>query len=153
MPDDHGWQLSDKADFRTGVDQNEKHNSADSVYLKSVVPRPKEFGFIAKTIDAAAYAGKNLKMSASVKTDLPDGASAQLWLRVDGDWKQRPAECFDNMYKRRIKGRTDWQCYSVSVEVPISSQMIVYGVLLNGTGQVWLDDISLEECGAATVSK
>lgn len=153
MPDADGWQLSDKTDFRTGLDANETHSSSQSTYLKSVVPRPKEFGFIAKTVDPAAYVGKKLTLSAWVKTDLPDGASAQLWLRVDGDWKQRPAECFDNMFKGRIKGRKEWARYEVSVEVPPASQKIVYGVLLNGTGQLWLDDVLLEDREGAISSK
>lgn len=145
MQEMDGWLLSDKRAFKCGVDKNETRNGTESVFLKSVVPRPRDFGSMNKIIDAALLVGKTLRMSAWLKTDLPEGASAQLWLRVDGDWKQRPAECFDNMFKRRVKGRNDWHHYEVSVEVPTPSQKIAYGVLLNGTGQLWLNDIMLEQ--------
>jgi hypothetical protein len=134
------WQLSDASDFRVGLDEAESY----CVYLKSIAARPKDFGFICKKLDAADHIGKGLRFSASVKTRLPEGASAQLWLRVDGDWKSRPANSFNNMYKQRIIGDSAWESYSVEVEVPNGSKEIVYGILLNGTGQVWLDEPKLE---------
>jgi hypothetical protein len=148
-PDTRSWYISDKTDFQSGIDKTETHSGIESVYLKSVVPRPKEFGFISKSIQPEPYCGKRLKFTAWVKTSLAEGASVQLWLRVDGDWKQR-AGCFDNMYKRRIKGNTDWSHFEVEVEVPDTSKQIVYGALLNGTGQLWLDDMSLEAIEAVT---
>ena len=146
MPDTDAWLLSDSSDFKCGKDAQQTRSGNDTVFLKSVVPRPKAFGSMQKEIEATHYAGKRIKMSALVKTELPDGAAVQLWLRVDGEWKQRQSECFDNMFNRRIKGLTDWQRHEVSVEVPADSKKIVYGVLLDGTGCVWLDGILIEEC-------
>lgn len=143
------WKVSNKIDFKIGTDKNATRNGVPSIYLKSVVPRPRQFGFMAKSIQPDNYRCKKLRVSAWIKTDLPDGASAQLWLRVDGNWKKR-AECFDNMYKKRVKGVTEWQRCEVSVEVPTESINIVYGVLLNGTGTVWLDDIQLEAMESET---
>lgn len=143
MTDAQDWYISDKSDFRSGFEEIETRSEKQCVYLKSVVPRPKSFGFLSKSIQPDEFIGKRLRFSSRVKTQLPEGASAQLWLRVDGDWKERP-ECFDNMYESRIKGVTDWTQYAVAVAVPTTSQKITYGILLNGTGQVWLDDVILE---------
>lgn len=137
------WYLSDKSDFRSGIEETDEQSGKQCVYLKSVVPRPKSFGFLSKSVQPDEYIGKRVRFSSLVKTHLPEGASAQLWLRVDGDWKEKP-ECFDNMYESRIKGTTAWNQYAVAVDVPATSQKITYGILLNGTGQVWLDDVILE---------
>lgn len=51
------------------------------------------------------------------------------------------------MHDHGVKGQTDWAPYEVAVDVPATSQKIVYGVLLNGTGQVWLADVQLEPAG------
>lgn len=83
-----GWYLSDRRDFQSGIDATGKHGQGECIYLKSVVPRPKTFGFLSKSIDPTTFLRKRLKFHALLKTDLPDGASAQLWLRVDGDWKE-----------------------------------------------------------------
>lgn len=142
-PNAHGWYLSDNRDFRSGIEMTDTHSGGECVYFKSVVALPKTFGFLSKSINAEGYVGKRIKLSAWVKTNLPEGASAQLWLRVDGDWKER-TDCFDNMFDSRIKGVTDWSLYEVAVNVPPKSKEIVFGILLNGTGQVWLDETMLE---------
>jgi erythromycin esterase len=141
--DAKGWHLSDKQDFRSGEEATDTHSGKECVYLKSVVPRPTTFGFLSKSIQPEPYIGKRLRMSGWIRAALPEGASAQLWLRVDGDWKEKPG-CFDNMHENRIRGSVDWSQYDVLVDVPATSKQIVFGILLNGTGQVWLDDVSLE---------
>jgi hypothetical protein len=139
-----GWQVSNKHEFACGTDKNESHSGHESLYLKSIVPRPKDFGFIHRSMNPDNYRGNKLTMSAWIKTMIPDRATVQLWIRVDGDWKER-AGCFDNMYDNRIKGTTDWRQYSVQVDVPLESTQIIYGAILNGTGQVWLDEFSFEQ--------
>ncbi|HEY9785501.1 MAG TPA: hypothetical protein V6D17_08885, partial [Candidatus Obscuribacterales bacterium] len=108
------WYLSDRSDFRSGVEEIDTQSGKKCVYLKSVAPRPKSFGFLSKSIPPDEYLGGRLRFSSFVKTQLPEGASAQLWLRVDGDWKEKH-ECFDNMYESRIKGTTEWTQYAVAV--------------------------------------
>jgi len=85
-------------------------------------------------------------MSAWMKTKLTSG-KAHLWVRVDGDWKDSPAKrgCFDNMNDRAPKGTTDWTRYDLVVDVPPTSKQIGFGGMLDGTGEMWVDDISFEE--------
>jgi RNA polymerase sigma factor (sigma-70 family) len=139
----HGWLLSDAKDFDSGIDTTDSHSGDECAYLKSVASKPKSFGFLSKSIKPGLYLGNRIKMSAWVKTKLEDGASVQLWLRADGAWKNR-AGCFDNMYERAIEGTTEWASYDVAVDVPGTANRIVFGVLLNGIGQVWIDDVLLE---------
>jgi hypothetical protein len=144
-----GWfPETRKGDFEVGLDKSEKHSGTQSAYLKSAVSKPKEFGNLTQAFVPNNYLGKRLKMSAWVKTKLT-GGTAQLWLRIDGDWKSAAAKpgCFDNMDDRPIKGDNDWTQYSLVCDVPDTSNHVVFGCFLHGTGQVWLDDVSFEVVG------
>lgn len=47
---------------------------------------------------------------------------------------------FDNMQDRPIINTSDWNHYSIVLDVPDNSAAIYFGVLLTGTGQVWVDE-------------
>ncbi|GER88945.1 hypothetical protein KDW_31070 [Dictyobacter vulcani] len=54
---------------------------------------------------------------------------------------------YDNMQNRPIQGTADWQRYQVVLDVPGESLDIAFGLLLQGKGQVWLQDASIIEVG------
>lgn len=66
-------------------------------------------------------------------------------MRVDSDSQQL---AFDNMEDRPIKGTTDWRRYEVVLNVPQNATGIFLGVLLGGTGTVWLNSVNLEVVGS-----
>jgi hypothetical protein len=70
---------------------------------------------------------------------------AGLWLRVDGPDHKLLA--FDNMQDRAVKGTTDWKQYEIVLDVADTAQGLAFGVLLAGTGQVWLNDMKFETVG------
>ena len=51
---------------------------------------------------------------------------------------------FDNMMDRPIKGTTAWQNYEVVLDVPEGATGIFFGILLSGTGSVWMNSASFE---------
>ncbi len=143
-----GWIYSatDEDDYEVGIDTNEKHSGTKCGYLKSVVTNPKPFGNLSSWFTPEDYLEKRMRMTAWVKTELTQG-KAQLWLRIDGDWKtasQKPG-CFDNMDDRPITGSTNWNKYELVVDIPQTTTNIVFGLMLIGEGQIWLDDVSFEE--------
>jgi hypothetical protein len=52
------------------------------------------------------------------------------------------------MQDRPIKGTTDWQRYDVVLDVPADSTGISFGILLDGTGKVWLSATKFDIVGA-----
>ena len=79
-----GWFPSATAtDYEAGIDTNEKHSGTRCAYLKSLVPKPKQFGNLTQAFAPDKYFGKRLRMSAWVKTELKNQGKAQLWLRID----------------------------------------------------------------------
>jgi hypothetical protein len=143
-----GWLLagSKPANYRTGVDRATIYQGQPSAYLQSSVPNTDGFGTLMQSIDATNYAGKRLRFRASVKSqDLGDWAG--LWMRVD---KQKETVAFDNMQSRAIKGTQSWNGYDVVLDVPADATSISFGVLLSGSGQVWMNHVTIETVGAET---
>lgn len=142
-----GWYC-DTADgeYELGLDKTKQHSGTQSAYIKSIVAKPKKgrFGNLCQWMAADEYRGKHVQMTGWLKTKL-DGGTAQLWVRVDGEGHgTMKKDCFDNMDDRPVKGVTDWQQYSVVVDVPATSIWIYFGCILVGTGKLWLDDVSIK---------
>jgi hypothetical protein len=58
-----------------------------------------------------------------------------------------PSLAFDNMADRLITGTQDLKRYEVVLDVPGNASALNFGSFLNGTGQMWVDDIKLEVVG------
>lgn len=138
-----GWSLagSKPTAYTTGTDKQVKRSGQASGYLKSKEPSIDGFGTLMQQISAARYAGKRLRLSATVKADnIADWAG--LWMRIDGQGKTSLS--FDNMEDRAIRGSADWKSYEVVLDVPKEATIVAFGVLLSGTGALWIDDVKLE---------
>lgn len=87
------------------------------------------------------FSGKRVRLSGWIKADkVSDWAG--LWMRVDGG-SQEPL-AFDNMGNRPIKETKDWTRYEVVLDVDSKATNVAFGVLLAGTGSVWLDDLRFD---------
>ena len=104
------------------------------------------FGTLMQVIDAAAYRGRRLRLSAHVRSR---GVAqwAGLWMRVDGA-DQGEILAFDNMQSRPIFGTTDWTIHSVVLDVAEAAERIAFGVLRAGPGEVHTAGIALSPVGA-----
>ena len=137
-----GWLLagSKPANYDTGVDKTTVNNGQPSAFLRSTVPSTEGFGTLMQMINAADYAGKRVRLRAWVKSqDVADWAG--VWMRVD---KESTTFVIDNMQKRPIKGTQSWTMHDVVLDVPQGSTGIAFGILLSGTGQVWMNDVTFE---------
>lgn len=138
-----GWFLAGSAprSYATGVDRTVLYAGLPSAYLKSksAVP-PEGFGTVAQSLPATGYNGKRIRFSAQLKSKSV-AEWAGLWMRVD---EGRQPVAFDSMQHRPIQGTTDWAPYAVVLDVPKAATGISFGVLLSGTGNVWLSDVRFE---------
>ncbi len=139
------WFLagSHKNDYEQGIDAEVTFNGKKSAYLRSKGLEPEGFGTLMQQFGASVYLGKRLRYSAYVKSEDVE-SWAGLWMRVDGV-EQYKSLSFDNMQNRSIKGTTEWQRYEIVLNVPKESTNIAFGILLEGSGQVWLSDIQFAE--------
>jgi hypothetical protein len=114
--------------------------SKPAAFLKS---RPTVIGFgtLMQEFSADAYRNQRIRFSAEVRSQGIVGW-AGLWMRVDDQKDDSPS--FDNMQNRPIVGTTGWTRYDVVLDVPDDSIRVALGILLEGTGQVWMREIRFE---------
>jgi hypothetical protein len=137
-----GWYHagSDPKSFEIERDPNEVHSGKSSARLASIVEKPNGFGTMMQSIDPTEYHGKRLRLSAYIKAKEVTGW-AGMWMRVDGP---KESLAFDNMQSRSIQGTRDWTRYEVVLDVAPEARAVAFGLLLEGVGTVWLDDVQLE---------
>jgi hypothetical protein len=154
-----GWLLagSKPSEYETGIEPKPYYNDHPSAYLKSkktadavaqkaATETSSEstsasgFGTLMQQFRADQYLGKRIRLSAFVKAEaVQDWAG--LWMRVD---KGNSVVSFDNMQERAIKGSTDFRNYEVVLDVPQDATGVAFGILLSGTGEVWINSAKFE---------
>jgi hypothetical protein len=127
--------------YEMGPDKSPEFANQDVLTIKSIKSKIVGFGNIMKSIKSELYLGKTVKMTGYVKSKSVK-SWAGLWMRVD--YYSAAVLSFDNMQRRAIKGTKDWTKYEVVLFVPAEATSISYGVLLDGTGQIWFKDVKLE---------
>jgi hypothetical protein len=141
-PPSHWGPSGDDVDAYTiALDPNVKRGGHASGTVRAIEPHPRGFASISQWF-SGMYLGKRLRFSAYVKAEGVAGW-AGLWMRVDRQGIQRPS-AFDNMQDRPIKGTGDWTRYEVVLDVAPDAADVAFGLLLNGPGQVWMDDAAFE---------
>jgi hypothetical protein len=64
-------------------------------------------------------------------------------MRIEGPDPEAPLAA-DFMQTRPIQGSVDWKAYDVVLDVAPAATRIGLGILLEGRGTVWIDDLALE---------
>ena len=97
-----------------------------------------------QAVRANLYRGARLRLAAYVRAR--DVGSVMLWTRVDGLQSDSLVSlAVSNTAANPITGTADWQRVETVIDVPETAEAILFGVLLRGRGQLWLDDFSLSE--------
>ncbi|MED4886561.1 helix-turn-helix domain-containing protein [Lysinibacillus fusiformis] len=140
-----GWFLSGSNPFNyeMGIDHEVVHQGKASGYLKSkTVLNLTEFATMMQTFKANHFVGKRIRLSCFIRTEEVE-TYAGMWMRVDDTMED--VLQFDNMSNRPIKGTTNWNHYSIILDVPTQSAVISFGIILSGQGTVWADQFTFEE--------
>lgn len=112
--------------------------------IRSTTDAPDGAAALAQSIRADDYRGKRVRLSGFLRLRGDAAASSALWMRVDGEGVVQTA---DFMEDRALHGPTDWTRVAVVLDVPRTAVGLTYGFMLDGGGQVWLDDLALEVVG------
>jgi hypothetical protein len=141
------WKNGSKtAAYVAGVDRDQVHDGLLSAYVKSIEPAIDGFGGMMQMCSAETFTGKRLRFSAWMKTEDAKDGGAHLWFRVDGKERDEMLQ-FDNMGNRPVMGTTDWQLYSLVLDVPPSAGALAYGFFISGTGHAWVSGAKIEAVG------
>lgn len=128
--------------YEMGIDKGAGQDGKNAATIKSIDKKIEGFGTLMQQSKPDKYLGKRIKMTGFVKSENVT-TWAGLWFRVDQAGSQQSLS-FDNMGDRPIKGTTAWTKYEIVLDVPSNASLIAYGALLDGTGQIWFDNISIE---------
>jgi erythromycin esterase len=143
LPEGWGGGSANAGAYESGIDRKVFHGGKASAFVRMNRAGRDDFGTLIQTIQAEPYHGRRVRLSAYLKTqDAGDGAA--LWMRVDG---KGAILAFDNMDPRRVRGTKDWQKAEVVLDVSEKAKAIVFGLLLVGSGKVWIDDVRIEAVG------
>ena len=143
-----GWFKNGSANdlYEVGVDENHSWGGMPSAYAKSTGEANGKFGGMMQTISASEYAGRRLRLNGWMKTEDANDGGGHLWLRVDGKEQGRSLS-FDNMDGRAPKGTTDWQDYSIVLDVPADATRVNYGFFVSGRGKMWVNGLTITPVG------
>lgn len=129
------------------VEENPKTGKR-SALLHSLPEAPMDarvFGNLMQMIDATRFRGRRVRFRAAVRMEGADAmARAQLWFRVDRVGQQMGF--FNNMDDRPITSK-EWQYYEIGGDIDDDAVVVNIGMMLNGKGKAWLDDVSLTDLG------
>jgi len=132
-----GWtpmMHADPTSFRIGVDTETAHQGHASLHIARMRDEP--YGMVAQDIDAAAYVGKTLELSAMSKTR---EVGANGWeLLINGN---SPGTL---IYSEPLTGTHDWQRQSVRLKLTPLVKTVTVGAILLDAGEGWLDDVDLK---------
>jgi hypothetical protein len=138
-----GW--FDSTGFVTGVSRDyeirvipRSDSGGSCAMLRSLLTASEEdFGSLMQRCLAPQLAGSGVRVQAEIRT-WQVTQWAGLWVRVDGERVDNLV--FDNMASRPIKGKTNWVVYAIEIQMPSNAVWLNYGILLKGTGTVWVDN-------------
>jgi hypothetical protein len=88
---------------------------------------------------AMDFAGKTIELRGFLRLQQVEGFTG-LWMREDGEGGR---VAFENMQRKQLKGTSDWTEYSISLPIQPEGSTLFFGIVLAGTGKVWVDDLQL----------
>lgn len=137
-----GWIVAGESPqlYKAGIDQTQTITGKGSKYMRSINKENASWGTLMQMFSAEKYLGQRVRLQARVKTKAISGW-AGLWMRVD---VPGGVNAFYNSQDKPIKGSADWQLRSVVLDVAPNASAIAFGVIENGSGEVWMDDVKLE---------
>jgi hypothetical protein len=145
---DH-WRVPKIPGYHVLISGEDPKSGKQCVTIKRGTEKPGPFGNVMQGIDAAPFRGKRVRYRAAVRTQIEgQEGSAHLWMRVDLTAKdgKRRSGFFDNMSNRPIR-KNDWDYYEIVGDIAEDAETVIVGMFLRGSGQAWMDDVSLEIVG------
>ena len=151
----HRWQL-DGTFLRqvTGShDQDYSCTTEDGrVILTAAVPGPAGFAFLGQEIEPDDYRGRAVTFRGDLRTtDVADRAGLVLRIPRQGRRPAPPDPWHDpENHFAPVTGTRDWTRHEVTAQVPADAISIIFGVFLNGRGQIEFRNPQLDPHPPAT---
>jgi hypothetical protein len=127
-------------EYTMGFDPSVMRDGHASAFIKNKVANPMSWGSTMQALPADEVRGKRLMVSGYIKTNAI-ARYAEYWVRVDG--ADHKVLAYDDMSNRPLSGTADWRAFTIVLDVPANATSVAMGLLLNGTGEAWVGDVSV----------
>jgi hypothetical protein len=146
LPGLTGWNVAGTAprDYEVRLDATGGRNHSACAELRARVAKVTGFVTLTQMASPASLRGRRLQLSAWIKSERVVGW-AGFWMRIDNE--KHKVVAFDNMQNRPVRGSTEWTARSIVLEVPHDARKLLFGVIMEGTGTVWVDDFQFSLVG------
>lgn len=139
------WYQSNLEQFKAGVLEVSLEDEDDKFirygYLKSTGNSVTKGSVLQNISPLDEWLGYRVRLTGRLKSNSEYG-HAVMFMSIDHGYG---IKTYDYMSDRRIKGKRDWQEYSIVLDIPQeSSAYILFGVSLSGKGEVYFDDFEFE---------
>jgi hypothetical protein len=141
----YGWFKSGNRydNYNIGTDNQNAQQGQKSGFIESVVDTTTGFGTLMQSCSEKNFKGERVKMTGYIQSFGSETTLTTMWIRVD-DFDKRITADFDNMMDRPIIGTKLWTKCEIVFDVPESRCVINYGLILEGGGKAWIDNVSFE---------
>ncbi|MET3926745.1 glyoxalase superfamily protein [Devosia sp. 2618] len=144
-----GWFVSHPSPthYRIGLDPRESGVALVAAVPNVEIPADRT-GVLMQSIDADAYCGRAVRLTAQLRTE--DAGAASIWMRIDPNSGRYLR--FDNMLNRSgpdrsLHGTVGWTDVEVVLDVPDAAASIHFGLLLVEQGTLRARGIKFEKLG------
>jgi hypothetical protein len=96
---------------------------------------------VGQFLRADSYRGKRVRLRGWVQQQSIVGSDIGLWMRIDGPGVMLG---FDNFSTRPLLGTAGWHQVEVILDVPDDAIGIAFGVLMSGSGALFVDDMTFD---------
>ncbi len=136
-----GWMAVGRRpdDYQIGIDRSQSHDGKASAFIFAKIDEPLGSAEISQSVEADQYRGKRVRLSGYLKTEEARNGG---WLSLFVT--SRTTYAYSNMFDRRVGATTEWQRYTVVLDVPEDATALSLGVGFAGSGKIWADDLAVE---------
>ncbi|HLG60365.1 MAG TPA: hypothetical protein VKY19_00420 [Ktedonosporobacter sp.] len=131
------WQVKGEGvwHYEHGVISAETASGEHYVFLKSSNAESNCSCTLQQTVQGLHYWGKSIHLSASIKTT--SAGCARFFVKPSSGQSEKCEEV--------IVGTTDWTEYHLTLPITTGAFGFVFGVTLEGSGQLWLKNIQFKQ--------
>ncbi|HTR55241.1 MAG TPA: S41 family peptidase [Kofleriaceae bacterium] len=139
QPDGHPQRWKIRPDGAGAVDATIVHGGHGAFRIERSATAANGFSTIVDHVPID-FSGSVVELRGFLRTEDVQG-DTRLWLRED-DEASAPVQ-FANLQGANARGTTEWTAYSVRLPLDAKARTLVWGVLLEGEGRAWADDLEL----------
>ena len=156
--DDQPWHLFTQfpGRYAAAPDAAMSRDGHATVCLSSTetgAPQRGQFGAFMRRVyepELTPFLGRRMRVSALIKSD---GVIGSAGLFASASHQGALAQSNRRDLPPPVKGSLGWMRYATEIDIPPGTDAVELGVVLQGSGKVWIDDVQLEPVHASPATR